>query len=94
MLHFLLSLILGLAAWALPLVYLTVWKRKDLFCGGSFALCAASLWVQLRLILGLVELERFEALSDVIGGICLCASILVGVTILFNAIIMFEERRI
>lgn len=93
MMHFLLSLILGLAAWALPLVYLNVWKRKDLFCGGSLALCAASLWIQLRLIRRLVELERFEVLVDTIGGICLCASILVGVTVLFNAIVLFEERK-
>lgn len=93
MMHFLLSLILGLAAWALPLLYLTVWKRKALFCGGSFALCAGSLWVQLRLIRRLVELERFDTLSDVIGGICLCASILVGVAVLFNAIVLFEERK-
>lgn len=94
MIHFLLSLILGLAAWALPLVYLFVRKRKDLFCAGSFALCAGSLWIQLRLIRGLAELGRFQALSDVIGGICLCASILVGVTLLFNAIVLLEERKL
>ncbi|MBQ8236548.1 MAG: hypothetical protein IJZ39_00125 [Oscillospiraceae bacterium] len=90
--HFLLSLILGLGAWATPLIYLTIRRQKALFCGGSLALCAASLWVQLRLIRRLVELERFHVLRDIIGGICLCASILVGVTVLFNAIVLFEER--
>ena len=86
-----LSLVLGLAAWVLPVVYLMVWKHRTALCGGSLACCALSLYFQLREILRRTELADFAAIDDTIGGICLCATVLLAATLTLNAIALLRK---
>ena len=86
------SLLLGLAAWALPLVYLTVWKHRTLLCCGSLAACAASLFFQLREVMRRADLKDFAAIDDTINGVCFCASVLLIVTVVLNAMVLLRKE--
>lgn len=88
-----LSLFLGLLAWSLPVIYLMVGRRRDLFCGGSFGLCAASLYLQLRETLGRVNRGDFSGIEDTFYAVFFAASVLLAVTAALNALILLRKER-
>lgn len=75
------SLILGLAAWALPLIALT---RRRSAAGISFALCAASVLLQLREVKNRVRLQDFAAIEDTISAVAFAATVLLIGTVVLN----------
>lgn len=93
MMHFLLSLFLGIAAWALPVIYLMVGKRRDLFCSGSFALCAAALYFQLRETLWRVDRNDFAGIEDTFYAVVFAATVLLLTTVVLNVVALLKRER-
>ena len=89
----LISIGLGLLACALPILYFVLKRHRELFCCGSLVACALSLYFQLREIMRWADLKDFAAIDDTINGICFCATMLLLVTLVLNAIILFKERK-
>lgn len=89
----LISIALGLTAWVLPAVYLTVRKRRDLFCCGSLTACALSLFFQLREQLRLVDKGDFSAIEDTTYAVVFAATVLLAVTVVLNALAMLRKER-
>lgn len=75
------SLILGFAAWVLPVV--GMFRRKN-FTGWSFALCAASLYLQINQTNLLVNKGDWAAIVDTYPAILFAASVLLVVTVALN----------
>ena len=91
------SLVLGLLAWGLPLVYLMRYKEPDykkwvVFSMVSISACAISLCLQIYYTYHLVMIEDWSALMDTTGAVASVASVLVIVTILLNAIPLILYR--
>ena len=91
--HNLASIILGLIAWALPIAYLFVGKRRDLFCGGSFAVCALSLLFQLREVMHRTNIRDFSAIMDTINAVNFCVAVLLAVTLALNLITLARRQK-
>lgn len=89
----LLSIALGLLAWTLPLVYLFAGKHRGLLAGGSFGLCALSVYLQLREVLRLVEKGDFSAIADTIGAVVFAATVLLTVTLVLNTLTLARKER-
>lgn len=89
----LLSLFLGFTAWVLPVLYLFIGKRRDLFCGGSLALCAVSLYFQLRETLLRVERKDFSGIEDTFYAVVFAATVLLVTTLVLNAIALLRKER-
>lgn len=87
------SILLGLIAWLLPLVYLAAGKRRGLFCGSSFALCALSLYLQLREVLHRAGIGDFSAIEDTIGAVVFAATVLLITTAVLNALTLLRKER-
>lgn len=92
-LYNLLSLFLGFTAWVLPVVYLCIGKRRDLFCGGSFALCAVTLFLRLREIFVRVERVDFSGIEDTIQVNLFAATVLLVTTVVLNALALLRKDR-
>ena len=86
----LLSLVLGLAAWVLPLVRLTRLKRTTSLhrlhrtCFVSFSCCALALVFQLYYQLHLVDIQDWSAMMDTTRAVCMAAAVLLAGTVLVN----------
>lgn len=90
------SLLLGLAAWVLPLVYLGVRKRRDLFCGGSFFCTTLALFFQLlepvsRMNRG--DISGIIDTLDVLPAVYFCACVLLAVTLILNILALLRKER-
>lgn len=88
----LLSLLLGLSAWALGLGAL---MRKGGCAGSRSSLicCALALLVQLFEIRRRVEAADWAALMDTVPALTTAASVLVIVTVLLNALALLKEKK-
>lgn len=87
------SLILGLAAWALP--FLSLGKR-DWFafcCLGSFGCCILSLLLQLFEVKNRVNLEDWSALMDTMHAVVLAAVVMIVVMVVCNLIALLRTAR-
>ena len=93
MFHNLTSILLGLLAWALPILYLRVKKRRELFCCGSFAACALSLLFQLREVMDRTNIGDLSAIMDTINAVNFCAAVLMTVTLILNLIALTRRKR-
>ena len=86
----LLSFVLGLAAWVLPLVRLTRLKRTTSLhglhrtCFVSFSCCALALVFQLYYQLHLVDIQDWSALMDTSGAVAGISAFLLISTLLDN----------
>lgn len=89
----LISLFLGFLAWVLPVIYLMVGKRRGLFCSGSFALCALSLYFQLRTILIRADRNDFSGIEDTIGAVGFAATVLLIVTVVLNVLPLLRREK-
>lgn len=86
-----LSLFLGLMAWSLPVIYLMVGKRRERFCTGSCALCAAALYFQLREILLRANRGDFAGIEDTIGAVVFASTVLLVTTVVLNTLAMVRR---
>ncbi|WP_440895494.1 hypothetical protein ACS127_13155 [Amphibacillus sp. Q70] len=93
------SLLLGLTAWILPMIYLA--KAKNLGYTKSFILsalsisaCAISLFLQILNVNYLIEVGDWTALMDTGGAIVFASAVLLVGTLTLNAIcfIMYHDR--
>ncbi|MHB8061781.1 MAG: hypothetical protein ACYDG2_03970 [Ruminiclostridium sp.] len=87
----LVSLILGLIAWILPVVNLMQHNKADrrnwaVFSVASVSACAISLCMQIFYTNHLVKIEDWSALMDTSSAVALVATLLLVVTIILNAI--------
>ena len=86
----LLSLVLGLAAWVLPLVRLARLKRTTSLhglhrtCFVSFSCCALALVCELFFLDHRVVVQDWSALMDTMRAVCMAAAVLLAGTVLVN----------
>ena len=83
------SLILGVAAWIIPITAISMRKKRQLnqFSIYSFSFCAAALMLQLLEVQHLVKIGDLSAIMDTIRATCIAAVVLVIVTIALNLIV-------
>ena len=92
----LISILLGLTAWILPLVYMGVRKRRDLFCGASFAAASLSLFFQLQEPVSRMNRGDISGIIDtldVLPTVYFCACVLLAVTAVLNVIALLRKER-
>ena len=89
----LLSIFLGLLALGLPVVGLLRRKQKWLCCTASLSACALSLYFQLRELTRLVNKPDISAVLDTINAVCFCATALVILTLILNAMVTLRKER-
>lgn len=92
------SLVLGLVAWILPIVNLMRYKKCDngnwiLFSFVSISACAISLYSQILYNDYLVEIGDWSALMDTSMGVVYASKVLLLVTLALNAITFFVYWR-
>ncbi len=91
------SLLLGLAAWILPVVNLMRFKNHNhrnwvALSITSISACAVSLCFQIFYNYHLVKIEDWSALMDTMGALVFVAATLLIVTIILNAITLIVYR--
>lgn len=89
------SLLLGLAAWALPLCTIVTRRYRAEYSSVSFALCALALLLQLMQVQNLVRKQDWSALMDtwyavVFAGVVL---LLVNVALHIAAFVIGKHRK-
>ena len=94
----LVSFILALVAWMLPLVILAQYNKINCqkyaaFTVISFIACAVSLCIQLFYTDHLVKIEDWSALMDTSHAVALVATLLLVVTAVLNTITLFVYFR-
>ena len=87
------SLILGLIAWTLPVVYLVRFNKANhknwiVFSVTSVSACAISLCMQIYYTDHLVKIEDWSALMDTSSAVAMVATLLLTVTIILNTIVL------
>lgn len=92
------SLVLGLLAWALPVLCLVQYRKFSLmkllaFTITSLSACAVSIVFQLSYNHHLVLIEDWSALMDTSGAVVALAGLLLMVTIILNIIAAAVFRR-
>lgn len=85
------SLLLGLAAWALPLAALVL-KKGNAFTYTSFCSCIFSLLSVILSLAHVVEIRDWSALMDTIGAFVFAAMVLVVGTLLLNLAVVWKKR--
>lgn len=91
------SLILGLAAWIIPIINLAGDKKQRnmkwiALSIISFSACTIAICLQIFYNLYLVKIEDWAALMDTMRGVAVASTVLVIVTILLNALTLFLYR--
>lgn len=88
------SLILGVAAWVLPICGLRGYgKRAGGWSAASFAACALALLLQIFYFHGLSAGGDWSAVEDTSRAVALAAAALMTVTLLLNAALWLLRRR-
>lgn len=87
------SLLLGLAAWALPAAALVSRRRSALLPAASFSLCSLSLLLQLCNTQYLVTLRDWSAIEDTHFAVVFAAAVLLSVTAILNLAAWLLSRR-
>lgn len=92
------SLVLGLTAWALPLIALIERKDKNKKrmmkqTGFSFIFCILAIWLQLHYQSYLVSIEDWAALADTADAVVVASNVLIAFTLIFNAMVFKRYRR-
>lgn len=91
----LVSFILGLIAWALPIVSLVKRKIKNwrAFSAASVSACAIALCLQIFYTNHLVRIEDWAALMDTNNAVARVSAILLVITLVLNAISLAVHMR-
>ena len=83
------SLLFGLVAWVLPIIYLANKKAENknrvAFSVASVSMCAVSLYLQILYGNHLVRIGDWSALMDTSNAVVLASSVLIVVTVALNA---------
>jgi hypothetical protein len=92
------SLILGLIAWALPVINLIQLNKANrrkwiIFSVTSISACAISLYMQLLYTDYLVKIKDWPALMDTSSGVVSITGLLLKVTIILNFIALYMRYR-
>lgn len=91
------SLVLGMAAWVLPLIGVGFAKKtgnkKWIFPVASIGACAAALYMQILYQGHLVAIADWSAMMDTYEAVSFICSVLLFVTILLNVIVIFLYLR-
>lgn len=87
------SLVLGLAAWLIPLFAIGKSDRFALCCIGSLSCCTISLLFQLLEVQSRVHINDWSALLDTIDAVILAAVVLVCGVIVTNLVALFGFRK-
>ncbi|WP_315634779.1 hypothetical protein [Rossellomorea yichunensis] len=88
------SLLLGLLAWTLPLVNLFRNRKNHVaFTMLSMGACAVSLSFQIFYHYHLVTIGDWSAIMDISGAVAFAAAVLLGGTILLNAITLIPHKK-
>ncbi|WP_121615469.1 hypothetical protein [Virgibacillus halodenitrificans] len=90
------SLVLGLVAWIIPIINLTVGKKQMnkkwiALTIISFSACAIAICLQIFYNLYLVNIEDWSALSEM-RAVAIASTVLAVVTILLNVLTLFLYR--
>ena len=85
------SLLLGLIAWILPIINLSIPNKVEhknwfVLCIISISVCALSLFLQILYYNYLVNIEDWSALMDTVNAVVLASSVLLNVTLMLNVI--------
>lgn len=89
------SLLLGLAAWTLPIVHLISNKgqqSRHILSFLSMSACAVSVCLQIFYMNHLVVIGDWSALMDTSGALVFVVTVLLIVTIVLNAVTIFVCR--
>ncbi len=86
------SLLLGIAAWVLPLAAAARPARRGMFTAASFLCCALALVGQILSLGQRVFLGDFSGLEDTMGGTIGMVLILVAVTLALNLAVWKGSR--
>lgn len=88
----LMSLLLGISAWALGLAAL-IRKGSRSLSQSSLTCCALALLIQLFEIRRRVDAADWAALMDTVPAVTTAASALLAVTVVLNAVALYQGRR-
>lgn len=88
------SLVLGFAAWVIPLFAIGKKYRFALCCIGSLCCCGVSLFLQLLEVQNRVHINDWSALLDTIDAVVLAAVVLLCGVIVTNLIALFGFNRL
>ncbi len=88
----LVSLLTGLAAWALPVVAMVKKTARSIFSEVSFALCALSLLLQIGYTQHLVTICDWSAIEDTHGAVLLAACVLFAGTAMLNTLVALRRH--
>ena len=86
------SLILGLAAWGMPVAALTARRNPAPFCAASCGLCCFSLFFQILYPQHLVAIRDWSAMEDTHGAVVFAALVLLAGTCLLNALALVLSK--
>ena len=86
------SIFLGLLAWALPVIGLCRKQHRAGLACGSLSCAALSLYFQLLEVMNRINLEDSAAIYDTIHAVCLCATVLLAVTMILNLAAWMKTR--
>ncbi len=78
------SVLLGLAAWSLPLWSIFTRRHRSGQSGTSFGLCSLSLLMQIFEIRHRVYIDDFSAIEDTLHAVVLAAMILLCIALILN----------
>ncbi|MBE5986962.1 cytochrome c oxidase subunit 4 [Lacrimispora xylanisolvens] len=92
------SLILGLIAWALPVINLVQYNKASklkwvIFSSTSISVCGISLYMQILYTDYLVKIKDWSALTDTSGGVVSNTGLLLVVTIMLNLVTLLLRYR-
>jgi len=92
------SLLLGLIAWVLPIVNLAKHNKAEhtnwtALSFASFSACAVALFFQNIYQGHLAKIEDFSAIMDTSGGLVVISGILVFITIMLNVMVLVKYRK-
>ena len=90
------SLLLGLAAWGIPVWYLSRRVRGRARRGGpclaSLGCCGASLWFQILYDSHLARIGDVSAWLDTVDAVAKVSGFLLVTTLLVNAVVLLADR--
>ena len=92
------SLLLGLAAWILPIINLAKQNKAEnknwiALAMISISACAVSLFLQILYGNHLVNIEDWSALMDTKTGVAIVSSVLLAVTLALNTATLIAYRK-
>lgn len=87
------SILLGLAAWVLPVAAMVSRQRPALLAAASFSLCSLSLLLQICYTQYLVALRDWSAMEDTHYAVVSAAAVLLSVTAVLNLAAWLSFRR-